>query len=113
MPLASLILWFQEKFKFLVGVTMTESVEQILLEKFKSEKEKGEYLFRRLCVSYAKVYMFRRSLLGRSIGHIERVIRYVTFRPSSKSELTQLYEAALQFQQERGIDFQTVLKENA
>ncbi|WP_346839861.1 hypothetical protein [Microbulbifer sp. SAOS-129_SWC] len=90
---------------------MTNSAEQILLDKFKSEKEKGEYLHRRLCVSYAKVYMFRRSLLGRLIGHIERIIRYVTFRPSSKSELTQLYEAALQYQQERGIDFQVVMNE--
>ena len=92
---------------------MTDSVEQILLDKYKSEKEKGEYLFRRLCVSYAKIYMFRRSLLGRLIGHIERIIRYLTFRASSKSELTQLYDAAIQFQQERGIDYQVVLKEYA
>lgn len=90
---------------------MTTSVEQILLDKYKAEKEKGEYLFRRLCVSYAKVYMFRRSLLGRLIGHVERIIRYATFRASSKSELTQLYEAALQFQRERGIDYQVVMKD--
>nr|WP_010130602.1 hypothetical protein [Microbulbifer agarilyticus] len=90
---------------------MTNSAEKILLDKYKTEKEKGEYLFRRLCVSYAKVYMFRRSLLGRLIGHIERVIRYLTLRPSSKSELTQLYEQALQFQQEREIDYRIVLKE--
>ncbi|WP_406827634.1 hypothetical protein [Microbulbifer sp. ARAS458-1] len=92
---------------------MSDSVEQLLLDKYKSEKEKGEYLFHRLCVSYAKVYMFRRSILGRLIGHVERVVRYATFRASSKSELTQLYEAALQFQEERGVDFHTVLKEHA
>ena len=92
---------------------MVDAVEQILLDKYKSEKEKGEYLFRRLCVSYAKVYMFRRSLLGRLIGHLERIIRYATFRASSKSELTQLYEAALQFQEERSIDYEAVLQEHA
>ena len=90
---------------------MNISAEKILLEKCKAEKEKGEYLFRRLCVSYAKIYMFRRSLLGRLIGHIERVVRYMTFRPASKSELTQLYEAALQFQQVHGIDYRLALKE--
>lgn len=90
---------------------MDSSVEQLLLEKYEAEREKGEYLFRRLCVSYAKVYMFRRSLLGRLIGHIERAVRYLTFRRSSKSELTQLYEAALLFQQERKVDYRQVLKE--
>lgn len=92
---------------------MNQVVENTLEDKYKSELEKGEYLFRRLCVSYANIYMFRRSLLGRLIGLMERTVRYATFRRSSKSELTQLYEAAVRFQHERGVDLQAVLIEDA
>lgn len=85
------------------------SVEELLNEKHRIEHEKGEYLFRRLAVGYARVYVFRQSVLGRMIGQLEHAARYLTFRPSSKSELTQMYDAALRFQQENSICLREVL----
>ena len=86
-----------------------ESVEKLLLEKYRTEQEKGEYLLNRLAHGYARIYAFRRSFLGRLIGHLERAIRYLTFRPSAKSELTQMYEAALQFEEQHNISLRDLL----
>ncbi|UHQ55867.1 hypothetical protein [Microbulbifer sp. YPW16] len=86
-----------------------DSVDKLLIEKYRAEQEKGEYLFNRLALGYARVYAFRRSFLGRLIGHFERAVRYLTFRPSAKSELTQMYEAALQFEEEHNISLREVL----
>ena len=87
------------------------SVEELLNEKYRAEHEKGEYLFRRLAVGYARVYAFRQSLPGRLVGLLERVACYLTFRPSSKSDLTQAYEAALKFQRENNICLREVLEQ--
>ncbi|KUJ84918.1 hypothetical protein AWR36_004580 [Microbulbifer flavimaris] len=86
--------------------------DEWLKNRCKSEQEKGDYLFARLALGYAKVYAFRRSLLGRFVGHLERAFRYMTLRPAAKSELTRLYEAALSFQKEHDLDFQQILADS-
>ncbi|MBY6212242.1 hypothetical protein KUV95_11835 [Microbulbifer agarilyticus] len=89
-----------------------ELEDKWLADKYLAEKEKEEYLFGRLALGYAKVYAFRRSFLGRIVGHLERIYRLLTLRSSAKGELTQLYEAALSFQREHDLDYQQILADS-
>ncbi|PIE83163.1 MAG: hypothetical protein CSA09_03615 [Candidatus Contendobacter odensis] len=88
-------------------MTTTDHQKQTsCLSKLLSEEQnKNEYLFHSLSQTYARIYFFNQSFLGRLFIFIQHIYLLLTLRWNKKTDLMLLYESSLAFSKKYQTDF--------